>query len=100
MIRKRGQLTDLIKIKSQELLGYEISQSEFRLMPYIQYVMTNSQKLDFNRINSEEREILSTWRKKCFIDGGNTFNLCISKKFWDAICELIFIGYVDLSDSE
>jgi hypothetical protein len=94
--QKRGQLTDRIKEKSKELLGYEISQRELRMLPYIQYVMTNEQRIDPNRINSEEREILSKWRKDGHIEGGAS-DLKITKEFWNIICELIFLGYVDLT---
>ena len=66
----RGKLTPEIKAKSEELLGYAITQRELRLMPYIQHVMMNDQRLDLNRINSEEREIVSNWRKHGFLEGG------------------------------
>lgn len=36
-------------------MGYEINKTELRLMPYIQNVMVNSQKLDICKINQEER---------------------------------------------
>jgi len=91
----RGQLTERIKAKSKELLGYEIDTKELRLMPYIQYTMTNWQKLDPNKVNEEERKILSKWRKAGHINGG-AGGLGITKKFWDIINELIFLGYVDL----
>jgi len=89
----RGVLTDEIKKKSKDMVGYEISQRELRLLPYIQYVMTNEQRIDPNRINQEEREILSKWRKKGFIEGGAS-GLSITKKFWDFVCEAVFLGYV------
>ncbi len=37
MEQKRGQLTDRIKERSKELLGYEMDVKELRLMVYIQY---------------------------------------------------------------
>lgn len=89
----RGVLTDEIKKKSKEMVGYEISQRELRLLPYIQYVMTNEQRIDPNKINQEEREILSKWRKKGFIEGGAS-GLSITKDFWDFVCEAVFLGYV------
>ena len=95
MEQNRGQLTDRIKEKSKELLGYEISQRELRLMPYIQYVMTNEQRIDPNTINKEEREILSKWRKVGHIEGGAS-GLRITEGFWNIICEIIRLGYVDL----
>ena len=95
MEQGRGQLTDRIKIKSKELLGYEINQQELRLIVHIQYVMVNEQKIDPNRISPEERIILSGWRKLGYIEGGAS-RLGITKDFWHILCEIIFLGYVDL----
>ena len=92
----RGQLTQRIKDKSKELLGYEIDQTELRLMPYVQYVMMNNQKIDSRHINSEERQILSKWRKAGHIEGG-AGGLGITRQFWEILCEILFLGYVDLS---
>ena len=94
-MQKRGQLTDRIKKKSKELFGYEINKTELRLMPYIQYVMTNNQKIDTNYINSEEREILSKWREAGYIEGGAS-GLKITEEFWNIICAIIMLGYVDI----
>jgi hypothetical protein len=95
--QKRGQLTSRIKEKSFELLGYEIDQKELRLMVYVQYVMINDQYIDIRKINQEEREILSQWRKAGYIEGGAS-QMGITKEFWDILCEIIFLGYVDLSE--
>jgi hypothetical protein len=94
--QKRGQLTDRIIEKSNELLGYEITQQELRLLPYLQYLMVNEQRIDPNRINDDERKILSKWRKAGHIEGGAS-GLGMTKEFWDIINELIFLGYVDLT---
>jgi len=95
IMQKRGQLTERIKQKSLELLGYEMSQTELRLMPYIQYIMVNEQKIDMRKVNQDDREILSNWRKIGYIEGGAS-GLAITKDFWDIIHEIIFLGYVDL----
>ena len=97
MEQKRGQLTERIKTKSKELLGYEIDQIELRLMPYIQYQMCNEHKINPNNINSDERKILSKWREAGHIEGGAS-GLGITKDFWDIINEIIFLGYIDLTD--
>jgi hypothetical protein len=89
----RGAMTDAIKFKSQELLGYAITVYELRLLAYLQYVMMNDQKIDPQRINAEERSILSYWRKKDWIKGGAA-GLKIRKTFWDAMNELLYLGYV------
>ena len=93
--QKRGQLTNRIKTKSKELFGYEISEIELHLMAYIQYVMVNDQRIEPRKINSGERTILAKWKKKNYIEGG-ALGLAITKEFWDVICEIVFLGYVDL----
>lgn len=95
MGQKRGQLTDRIKTKSKELMGYEINVTELRLMPYIVHVMMNSQKIEPIKINQEEREILAKWKEKSWIEGGAS-GLTISREFWDILTEIVLLGYVDL----
>lgn len=94
-IQTRGKLTQRIKDKSKELLGYEISLRELRLMPYVQYVMVNEQRLDPNKISGEERDILKKWREAGHIEGG-AGGMAITPEFWRIICEIIMLGYVDL----
>lgn len=93
-IQKRGQLTPRIKEMSKALLGYEMDQTELRLMPYIMYVMVNEQKLDPNKINGDERKILAKWREAGHIEGGAS-GLQITHEFWNIICEIVRLGYVD-----
>ena len=95
MGQKRGMLTDRVNAKSKELLGYEMEQKELRLMPYILYVMTNNQKLDPNHIDGEERKIIRKWKDKGYVEGGAA-GLTITKKFWNIVTEIMFLGYVDL----
>ncbi|WP_109078944.1 hypothetical protein [Aggregatibacter kilianii] len=89
----RGILTYEIMAKSKELLGYEITQEELRLMPYIQYCVLNDQNIEPFRVNSNERKILTGWRYKDYISAPSS-DLKISKFFYDAICELLWMGYV------
>jgi len=49
--QKRGQLTQRIKEMSVELLDYEITQNELRLIPYLQYKLVNEQRLKPEHIN-------------------------------------------------
>ncbi len=94
--QKRGQLTERIKTKSVELLGYEIDQEELRLMPYILTVMMNEQKIQIRRIGGSERGILEKWREAGHIEGGAS-SLQITEDFWNIICEIVRLGYVDLT---
>jgi hypothetical protein len=105
--QKRGQLTDRIKQRSAELFGYEISQKELRLMPYLQYQLVNEQRLKPEHLNEDDREILAKWVSKGYILDGVSeckgrpmmsegVKLKITKEFWDSILEILWLGYVDL----
>lgn len=93
----RGTLSQKVKDRSVELLGYEIDKTELRLLPYIQYTMMNEQKLDINKISSDERPILAKWREVGHIEGG-AGGLAITREFWDIINDLLFISYVEQAD--
>lgn len=89
----RGVLTDKIQKIAKEHLGREIGIRELRLIPYIQYVMVNDQKIEPRKVNAEERTILSTLRKEGHIEGGMT-GLAITKEYWDFMCEVLFYSYI------
>ena len=91
----RGMVTKEINQVAYDLLGLkEISTAELMLMPYVQYTMMNSKKLDPQRMNNEDRAILSQWRSNNWIEGGAS-GLTITKDFWDAINEILWLGYVN-----
>lgn len=106
--QKRGQLTDRIKQKSIELFGYEMSQNELRLLPYIQYTACNDQRLNTSNINGLEQTILARYVEKGYIVDGVSncgrpmisegVKLRITKDFWVKMCEIIYLGYVDLKN--
>ena len=47
--------------------------------------------------DKELRETGMSWRKAGYIEGGLS-GMEISREFWDIMNEIIFLGYVDLSD--
>lgn len=89
----RGILNKEAQQHSITLLGREITQIELRLMPYIQYLMVNEQKIDPNRINPEERAVLKKWREEGHIEGGAS-GLSVTKFFWQYINEVLWETYV------
>ena len=92
----RGTLTDEIKVKAMELLNEEFTVRKLRLIPYLHHVMVDAGgRIDSARINDEESEILADWKLKGFI-GGTRNKLGMTKKFWDAISELLWLGYVNI----
>ncbi|HFW3088943.1 TPA: hypothetical protein ACIBE3_002490 [Salmonella enterica subsp. enterica serovar Reading] len=88
----RGQMTPEIERKSRELLGYVISQQELRLMPYVHYCAMNDGYINQHQVSAQERDILRQWDARGF--GGFGPNLSIEKFFWNAISELLWLGYV------
>jgi hypothetical protein len=94
----RGVLTKEVKAVSKKLLGYNITLNELRLIPYVQYVMVNDQRIEREKINDEERVILDRWETKGFLkrDSG----LSVTKKFWDAMCEILYVSYVTGTDGD
>ncbi len=90
----RGILTEEILTKAAKLGLVNISVKELRLMPYIQNVMVNSQRLDPACINQMDRDILAKWRKAGYLEGGAT-GMTITYQFWNIINELMWIAYVN-----
>jgi len=95
----RGQLSKKIQEIANKRLGRDISKTELRLIPYIQYVMVNSQKIEPRHINGEERKTLQTWREAGYIEGGAS-GLGLTKDFWDFMCEVLWEGYVIFESRE
>jgi len=91
---KRGALTDKIQEIAVKHTGSKITQEELRLLPYVQYVMMNGQKLDIAKISSSERDILKKWKDAEYIEGGAS-GLAITREFWDFMCDILFEAYVD-----
>lgn len=95
--QKRGQLTERVQQRSKQLMGREIDVTELRLMPYVQYVMMNEQRIDEAKLSLHDISILETWRDENHIEWGASEHIAVSKEFWDIINELVWLAYVDLS---
>ena len=90
----RGAVTDQIRAVARERLGLgDITTTELRLLPYIQYTMMNNQRIEPEKINDKERSILSDWRARGWI-GGGAAGLTVTKEFWDAMNEILWLAYV------
>ena len=95
----RGMLTTDINKIANIFIGRNISKTELRLIPYIQYVMCNERKINPVHINQEEREILQKWKEEKHIEGGAS-GLAITKNFWDFMCEVLFVAYAGYDNEE
>ena len=93
---QRGVLTAEIQKKAKDLLGYDLSVHELRLMPYIQYIVTNEKRIYREHLKEVDKAILEFWIEKGYISGDLNYHIEITKSFWDAMCEILYIGYVDI----
>lgn len=90
----RGALTNKVQDIAEKELGRPLSSiAELRLLPYLDYVMKNNQKIEPIKINSEERHILHELREQGHIQGGAT-GLSMTKEFYDAIQQILWQAYV------
>ena len=55
----------------------------------------NEQQIKPEHCNRDDRDILRKWRNAGHIKGGAS-GLYITRKFWEIICEIVYLGYVDL----
>lgn len=95
MKQKRGHLTFRVDAMAKKMLGRSITQTELRLMPYVQYVMVNEQWTDRIKMNDAERRILDRWTKLGWVKWTHP-DLTVTKKFWDAMLEILYLAYVDI----
>jgi len=89
----RGTLTKEVQEIAKKHIGREIDATELRLIPYVQYVMVNEQRIDPNKVNQEERVILRKWKDAGLVEGGAS-GLQITEDFWKFMCEVLFQSYV------
>ena len=92
MNNQRGILTEEIKALSKELIGYEMCVKELRLMPYIQFCLMNSESININKVNSEERTILMKLIKAGHIKSPSSC-LMVSSTYYDIICKIMKVAY-------
>ncbi|KKL07250.1 hypothetical protein LCGC14_2587890 [marine sediment metagenome] len=89
----RGVLTDEIQTLAKEFLGREITTTELRFYPYLDYVMKNEQIIEPERCNGEDRKVLAELRAAGHIEGGAS-GLAMTKEFYDYINQVLWLGYV------
>lgn len=77
-----------------------IQTDELRLIPYIQYLLTNSEDIDQRKINDNDRKILAQWESeghftRTRIKGKvGSYELSVTKEFWDFMCKVLWQSYV------
>jgi predicted transcriptional regulator len=90
----RGALTDEIQAIAKESLGREITQTELRLYPYLDFCLKNSKHIEADKINKEEQSILIQLDDEGRIDYTLSGYLACSKSFYDFIQQILWLAYV------
>ena len=92
VIAERGMMTNTIKEKSNELFGYEITQDELWLIPYVLYCLQNSGEYEMDKLHEDEMDILEAWEDLGYIETDTCVFTNITKEFFDAMNELLYLG--------
>jgi len=95
-VQKRGQLTEKVQKRAEELLDRKITRTELRMMPYTQYVMMNEQRYNRANVNEDDKAVMQLWEREGHIKRNAFFSLEVTKEFWDIINEILWIAYVDI----
>ena len=96
---KRGQLSKRIQELSNQFLKRDMTTTELRLIPYIQYLLVNNESISPSKLNRDDRDVLQQWREAGHFEGGMS-GIGITKPFWDFMCEILFEGYVVYENRE
>lgn len=88
----RGALTDEVK-KEMIKWGFDGTERELRLMPYIMCCLLDNTNIDPRRVNEDERRILISWKEKGWLSGISV-DFAVSSYFEKAIHEILKIGYM------
>ena len=90
----RGQLNPTVQEIAEKYLGRALKcTAELRLLPYLDYLMKNEQKIDPRRINAEERQLFQELEKEGHVEGG-ACGLRMTKEFYDAVQQILWQAYV------
>lgn len=95
----RGILNEKIQFKAKEVLGREITQTELRLYPYIDYVIKNGGYCDRSKLSREEQQLLYEYPERLLNkDYGGYIH--ISKEFYSFIQHCLWESYVEFKIGE
>lgn len=97
---KRGSLNDAAVTRYREATGRELTVAELRLLPFIQYVVTNEGCFTSQKINDEELAILKQLDEEGRVLLHRTsgrpgfYDLAVSDAYWTCISRVLATTYV------
>lgn len=88
----RGMLTEKVQELAKEYLGREITLTELRLYPFIDYCIKNGGYMDRSKLSREEIDILHGYDEvKCQRNHGYIY---VSKDFYEYIQKVLWESYI------
>lgn len=94
----RGILTPEINKKAISFLKEEISTTELRLYPYLDYCWKNGGYVDRNRLNREEEKIIEHREKQGLLVRRYGGVNCPSRAFYNFVQDVLAYSYVTFCD--
>lgn len=100
---KRGMLTEEAKKIYFDFTGEELTREVLRLFPFLHYTVTNSHKIEGDKINGEERKILSEYHKAGYISrhmnaqSGKIEVEISDYGFYEMMSKILFVSYVNVA---
>lgn len=90
----RGVITEQIQEFAKEFLGREISRTELKLYPYIDYCIKNGGRFEPIKINDKEREVLRELKDAGFL---YTESWCfyVTEEFYRYLQTILWFSYVE-----
>jgi len=95
------QLTKEVKDEARVILERDITQTDLRLLPYIDYCSKNPGAFKPDGINNEERKILSEWRELGLLSYNSSpghSSMRVSIPFYWFMCHALLCAYVETND--
>lgn len=91
----RGVLTEEIAEVAAKTFKVHFKQEHLRLLPYILDCCINIACIDSSRVNVVEKVIILEWQALGFITSHEGRKVQVSKEFWDAAQELMWLAYAN-----
>jgi metal-responsive CopG/Arc/MetJ family transcriptional regulator len=89
----RGELTEKVQELAKEYLGREISLTELRLYPFIDYCLKNGGYMDRSKLSREELEMLLGYdADKLQRNHGYIY---VSKDFYEYMQKVLWEAYIE-----
>lgn len=88
----RGVINDEVREVCRRAFGTELSLTQLRLLPYLQYTLMSTREIDSRKINEDELFILAEWSELGYLQIVG-LQLEVTKKFWDAMNDVLWVAY-------